>query len=154
MQEIATMLTALAALGGLFLSAAAFVSMRRMRAAEAQEKEEKARTEKASRAKLEDEITEKVLARANKELDKLQGRLDVEVAARLADKLLYEAEIEKLRNEVHTERSARGLIETKLIEAQQRITALEDELLKREKRIKELESNSGAFPAARPHGFK
>jgi hypothetical protein len=80
--------------------------------------------------------------------DNLQGELKVERAARAADKLLYEAEISKLRMEVQSERSARGLLEAKQISDTQRISALEDELDRRDRRIKELES--GTLPAVRP----
>lgn len=56
-----------------------------------------------------------------------------------------------LEKELQHERAARGLLETKLIEANQRISALEDELDKREKRIKELES--GTFPTVKKSEF-
>jgi chromosome segregation ATPase len=105
--------------------------------------------------KLEDEITERVLVRADKEIDKMQRQLDAEIKSRAADKVAYEAEIEKLRMEVHSERSARGMLESKLIaserlqaESMQRISALEDErdryvmeIARKDARIRDLESN-------------
>jgi chromosome segregation ATPase len=96
--------------------------------------------------KLEDDITERVLARADKELEKMQKRLDAEIESRAADKAASDAEIKRLSNELQKERDAR-------IEDAKRISALENELDRREKRIKELEGNSGTFPAARPSGF-
>jgi predicted RNase H-like nuclease (RuvC/YqgF family) len=85
--------------------------------------------------------------------NQLQAEIQIEKSARAADRDLHDDEIAKLRLELHSERSARGVLESKLIEANQRISALEDELDKRDRRIKELESNSGTSPAVRPSGF-
>jgi chromosome segregation ATPase len=69
-----------------------------------------------------------------------------------------EEQLSKVQQELGDERAARGLIESKLIEANQRISALEDERdqyiadnARKDARIKELES--GTLPAVRPSGF-
>lgn len=124
-------LAEIASLIAVFVSLYAIIAQRRVKAAEALERE-------SNSAKLEQEITDKVLLRANLEIEAQNKR------------------IEALRIELQNERAARGLLETKLIEAQQRISALEDELDKRDKRIKELEGNggsSGTLPTAKPSGF-
>jgi hypothetical protein len=109
---------------------------------------------------LEDTITERVLLRSDKEMEKMQRQLDREIALRESERAKADAEIEKLRIELQNERAARGLIEQRLIEAQARISVLEDERdryiadnLKKDARIKELEAGSGTFPAARTSGF-
>jgi chromosome segregation ATPase len=58
-----------------------------------------------------------------------------------------EEQLDRVQQDLTHERAARGLLENKLIEAQVRISALEDEVDQRERRIKELES--GSFPAVR-----
>jgi septal ring factor EnvC (AmiA/AmiB activator) len=95
---------------------------------------------------LEDTITERVLLRSDKEMEKMQRQLDREIALRESERTKADAEIEKLRMELQNERAARGLIEKRLIEAQQRISVLEDERdryiadnIKKDARIKELE---------------
>lgn len=70
----------------------------------------------ATRARIEDEITERVLTRARQEMDALRGELSAEREAR-----------KRLEGELRAEREARGLLEHKLTEANQRIAALEDE---------------------------
>jgi Skp family chaperone for outer membrane proteins len=99
---------------------------------------------------LEDTITERVLLRSDKEMEKMQRQLDREIALRESERTKADAEIEKLRMELQNERAARGLIEKRLIEAQQRISVLEDERdryiadnLKKDARIRELEEIKG-----------
>lgn len=128
--DLATWATIATSLGGFFVSVAAFVSMRRMRAAEAFDKEEQAKERAKSRARLEDEITERVLSRANVDNERLSK------------------EVERLRLELQNERAER-------IKDAQRISALEDELDKsraenvaKDRIIAELKSN-GTFPAVR-----
>lgn len=175
--ELVTLMTALVAVGGFGLSVASFTSLRRMRAAEAAKIEASARTEKTNNARLEDEITERVLKRADseiaaqeKKIDDLQAALMVEQAARNADKAQHEARHEALRMELQAEREAREkerLEHDREINAvraelntersargalQQRIGVLETELAKRDQRIKELEA-LGTFKST-THGFK
>jgi predicted RNase H-like nuclease (RuvC/YqgF family) len=54
-----------------------------------------------------------------------------------------EEQLDRVQNDLTHERAARVVLESKQIEAQVRISALEDEVDKREKRIRELEGNTG-----------
>jgi chromosome segregation ATPase len=54
-----------------------------------------------------------------------------------------EEQLDRVQNDLTHERAARVVLESKQIEAQIRISALEDEVDKREKRIRELEGNTG-----------
>lgn len=88
------------------------------------------------REQLENEITEKVLTRADTEIVKLNQR----ISALESDLSKERIARQTLEVELGTERKARIDLESRLTAAQQRISALEDELDKRNARIKELEA--------------
>lgn len=90
---------------------------------------------------LESDITEKVLARADTEIVKLNQRISALESALSRERLERQA----LEIDLSHERAARIELEARLTAAQQRISALEDELDKREARIKELEAAGRTF---------
>lgn len=93
----------------------------------------------SEREQLENEITEKVLTRADTEIVKLNQRIAALESALSQERIARQT----LEVELSTERKARIELETRLTAAQQRISALEDELDQRNKRIAELERGAG-----------
>jgi len=87
--DTANFITALIALGGLSLSIASFVSMRRLRRAEARN--------------VEDEITERILNRANAETERQQKEID-DLNKRMSDMADL---INTMEDELEDERKAR-----------------------------------------------
>jgi len=94
----------------------------------------------SEREQLENEITEKVLTRADTEIVKLNQRIAALESSLSQERIARQT----LEVELSTERKARIELETRLTAAQQRISALEDELDQRNKRIKELEAARGS----------
>jgi len=93
----------------------------------------------SEREQLENEITEKVLTRADTEIVKLNQRIAALESSLSQERIARQT----LEVELSTERKARIELETRLTAAQQRISALEDELDQRNKRIRELEAARG-----------
>ncbi len=122
-----------------------------------------AATESDKREQLKDDLTEKVLKRADTEIDKYKARVEkleenLETANELIEQLragkresdqkvmnLEQALTDRDRKfnaDLTAERAARQDLECRLTDAQQRISSLEDELDKRNRRIKELEDRA------------
>ena len=93
----------------------------------------------SEREQLENEITEKVLTRADTEIVKLNQRIAAMESELSKERIARQA----LEAALATERAARVELEARLTAAQQRISALEDELDKRNQRIRELEAARG-----------
>lgn len=99
---------------------------------------------------LDTQITEKIKVLAREEIARLEedlrderglrleleGRLDNETRARVEDRRRFEEDYRKLETELQNERTARGML-------QDRILAMESELKAKDARIRELESGSG-----------